>query len=132
MEDFKKGLSDALKKDCDVYEFNERDLSEIKKLAEKKYSLYEWNIGSSPKGGNNFTEKFSFGIFSVTFDTERGVVKNPEIRGDFFSLKTISDLEKRLDGVRFNKAEIENALSDIGEYIQGADVKTVISKMFSD
>lgn len=132
MQEFKDGLSAVFKKDCDVYEFSEKDLEQINKLIDEKYSRYEWNIGSSPKGDNNFTEKFPFGIFSLSFNTEKGVIKNPEIHGDFFSLKDVSILAKKLDGVKFNRLEVENALIEIGEYIQNADVKMVIDAMFSD
>ncbi len=128
--EFKNGLAQRLKKDCDVKEFSADEICKIQKLVDEKYSRYEWNIGNSPKGKNTFTAKFPFGIISINFDTEKGLVKAPKIFGDFFSKRDIAGLETSLDGVRFTKTDVEIAFKDIGEYIAGADAKTVAEKLF--
>ena len=130
IEQFKKGLEEKFLKTCEHYEFNANDLSEIEKLVNEKYCKYEWNVGRSPKGKNQFTEKFDFGILTVNFDTENGLIKNPKIFGDFFSKKDVSDLEKMLDGVKFSKKEVEEALKNISEYIVNADAKVIVNAFY--
>ena len=130
IEQFKAGLEKKFLIGCERYSFNQSDVDAINALVEEKYSRYEWNIGRSPKGKNEFTKKFPFGVFTLTFDTEKGVIKNPEIYGDFFSLKDIRGLSALLDGVKMNKAEITSALKNAGEYISGADGTEIANAIF--
>ncbi len=130
IEQFKAGLEKKFLIGCERYSFEQKDIDAINALVEEKYSRYEWNIGRSPKGKNEFSKKFPFGVFTLTFDTEKGVIKNPEIYGDFFSLKEVSGLSARLDGVKMNKAEVTSALECAGEYISGADGTIIANAIF--
>ena len=130
IEEFKAGLKSLFLKDCGEYRFTKVDLEKINKLVEEKYSRYEWNIGSSPKGKNSFTEKFPFGILTVNFDTVKGVIENVKFTGDFFCKKDIVEFEKQLDGVKFSEKDLEKALSCVGEYIVGADGKEIVKAIF--
>lgn len=129
IDEFKAGLKAVFLKECEEYEFTSGDLDKINKLVEEKYSRYEWNIGSSPKGKNSFTKKFPFGILTVNFDTDGGVVKNFKFTGDFFCKKDIVELEEKLDGVRFTKIDLSRALSNAGDYIVGADGEQIVSEI---
>ena len=116
---------------CDgVYEFSEIDIENINKLVKEKYSTYEWNIGYSPKGKISFNEKFPFGIFNLTFDLVDGKIKNPEIFGDFFTIKDISEFSKSLEGVKFIKSELLKAFSNIGDYIVKAKFCEIVEKLY--
>jgi lipoate-protein ligase A len=130
LTEFKAGLAKKFSLDCDVKEFTEEEILKIKKLADEKYSNYEWNIGKSPKGKNKFEKKFDFGIFTITFDTDNGVMKSPEIYGDFFALKDLSPLCARLDGVKFSIEGIRKALKGVGEFIKGADENKIVDAFF--
>lgn len=130
VKEFKKGLSDYFKKQCEEYLLKDSDLAEINALVVQKYSTFEWNVGRSPKGKNLFEYKFPFGVFSFFFDTENGVVRNAEIKGDFFSFKDVKKFADSLNGVRFTKEDMLVALNDIGDYVRGADAKTVADKLF--
>lgn len=130
MAQFKDGLKHVFLTDCEEYSFTERDINEINKLVEEKYSRYEWNIARSPKGENCFTNKFPFGIFTLNFDLAHGIIENAEITGDFFELKPISGLEKGLNGVKFTKDAIKTALKDANKYIQNATGEEIAEKMF--
>ena len=132
INDFKNGLAQKLLSFCEKYEFTDTDKLKIAALVEQKYSKYEWNIGRSPKGANTFAYKFPFGIIKMDFDTKDGLVENMQISGDFFSKKEISGLEGCLNGVKFEKSELQTALSCVGEYIQGADADQIIGAMFAE
>lgn len=128
---FKDGLAGFFKKTCDEYSLTENDIREINKLVKQKYSLYEWNMGRSPKGKNLFEYKFPFGVFSLSFDTEGGKVANACVFGDFFSQKDVGEFAASLNGVKFVKSEIGAVFAKIGEYISGADGKEITDKIFS-
>lgn len=128
--DFYRGLCDFFRRTCNEYALTESDKKAINELAKTKYSTYEWNVGSSPKGKNTFTERFNFGIITITFDTENGYIENAEIYGDFFALKNVKPLAEKLNGKRLIKQEVAEALSDMEEYIRYANGLTVAEKMF--
>ena len=126
----KDGLKEKFLTVADNYEFNQVDINAIEKLVAEKYSRYEWNIGRSPKGKNALNKKFPFGIITLTFDTNNGVIENAQIHGDFFSLKELSPLENALNGVKFEKESVCAALKNVDEYISGADSITIANALF--
>ncbi len=130
VNEFAEGLCNYLKADCEEYAFTDEDIAAIRKLADDKYSSYEWNVGYSPKGKCRFDGRFSFGTLSVTFDMEDGLIRNAEIFGDFFSIKDVKELAVKLNGVRAEKTYIEKALSQAGNYIVGADGAEIAGKLF--
>ncbi len=128
--EFKDGLKKVFLKDAVEYEFTERDLTAINSLVKEKYSTYEWNIGRSPKGKNEFAFKFPFGIFNFTFDTVGGRVENANIHGDFFSRKDVNEFSQKLNGVKFNREDMLNAFNCIEQYIIGANALDIINEIF--
>lgn len=128
--EFKSGLKEQFLKDCDLYEFTDEDKAEIQKLVDEKYSKYEWNIGRSPIGQNEFSAKFDFGIFTLRFNTENGLISDAEIFGDFFEKKSVKGLAKELNGIKFNKTDVEKALEKVNEFIHGANANQIAYKMF--
>ncbi len=130
IEEFKAGLKAQFLKDCDNYELTKSDLSAIQTLVNEKYSKYEWNIGRSPIGQNEFTAKFEFGIFTLRFNTQNGLITDAQIFGDFFEKKSVKELASQLNGIKFNKVELNKVLEQVGEYISGADAKEIADKMF--
>ena len=129
--EFKDGLSAYFKKSCEEYALTEKDIKAINKLVKEKYSLYEWNIGRSPKGKNKFEEKFPFGIFTFTFDTEDGKIQNSEITGDFFSFKDVKEFAASLNGINFIKSDLSAAFKNVGDYIKGATACEIVDALFS-
>ena len=130
ISEFKEGLKKVFLKNAIEYEFTEEDLTAINKLREDKYSRYEWNIGRSPKGENEFSYKFPFGILKLTFDTKDGLVENANISGDFFSYKDINAFIVRLNGIKFSREEFLKAFKDIDKYIVNANAEEIINEIF--
>ena len=130
ISEFKCGLEKEFLSECDKYEFSTQDKLEIQKLIDQKYSKFEWNIGRSPKGKNNFTFKFDFGIFSLNFDTNHGLIENAIITGDFFEKQAVSEFSKKLIGIRFSKEQFQKAFENVGDYIFGAIGNEIVDKIF--
>lgn len=129
-EKFYGGLCEFFKRTCREYSFTDEDLAAINALNIGKYSTYEWNVGKSPVGKNNFTERFNFGTITITFDTDKGYIENAEIFGDFFALKDVKPLAEKLNGKKPQKNDVIIALADMDEYISRANGKEVAEKMF--
>ncbi len=130
ISDFYSGLNNFIGKNYTRYDFSGEDIAAINRLVKEKYSTYEWNIGRSPKGKNRYDGRFPFGTVTITFDTENGLIKNAEIFGDFFNKKDIRILADKLEDVRADKISVAEALSDIGDYIPGADGTEIAKEVF--
>ena len=128
---FKKGLVEKFSKIAEKYCFSNTDLDRINQLKDEKYSTFDWNVGKSPKGKITFENKFDFGIVNFNFDVICGKIENAKITGDFFSKKSINELEKSLDGVQFDKKEVMQALNGIQDYIVGATPMVIVDKLFT-
>lgn len=129
-KEFLDGLRKHFSSLYESYTFSHDDLSEIDKLVKEKYSTYEWNIGGSPKGKNTFEGRFSFGTLTINFDTEKGLIQNTQIYGDFFSTGDVCGLFSKLNGVKYARNQVEKALTGIENYIKGASAKEIADKMF--
>lgn len=103
------------------YVLKQEDIEKIEKLAEEKYSKWEWNYGKS--GNYNYTRscRYDFGIVEVNAQVEQGVIQDISITGDFFGDGQISDVEDALKGLPVDD-QMANRLEkriDIGRYIKG-------------
>ncbi len=130
IEQLKSGLAEKFSSTCLPYEFNQADLSAIEKLVREKYSTYEWNFSRSPKAQNVFEKKFDFGVLKIYFDIENGNMQNVQINGDFFSVKPVECLIDNLNGVKYTKESLLNALNGVEGIISGANAFDIASAMF--
>lgn len=130
VQEFKDGLAKFFCQNATPYNFSDDDILKIEKLKKEKYSTYEWNIGRSPKGKIKFMEKFDFGIMEITFDVIDGKMQNAEIHGDFFTKLDLLSLSQKLNGTNFEKQSVLSALSNVNDYIVGANANDIVDKLF--
>ena len=128
-KEFYSGLSAHLSKGLKSYKFDSNDLEKIDTLVKDKYSTYQWNFGYSPKGKNQLEEKLSFGLISISFDTDGGVMQNVSIHGDFFSSKPVDEFAKSLNGTQFERNALKKAFKKVGEYISGATAEEIVKSL---
>lgn len=131
VEAFYEGLADYFLKitpDLVPYEYTEADLAAINQLVAEKYSTWEWNYGNSPVYDLEQSAKFDFGLVDVRLRVESGIICETFLFGDFFGLEDKSALEDALRGVRHERKEIEQALSNltVGNYISGMTVDQLV------
>ena len=107
--------------DADPYELSAADQAAIRKLAGEKYSTWEWNYGASPAFAVSASKKYDFGLVDVRLDVVRGHIKGIRIFGDYFGIRSISELETLLAGTEYRRKAIAEALSGValGDYISG-------------
>ncbi len=129
VKDFFYGLKLFFEKKYPTYEFTNEDIEKINLLVRKKYSTYEWNIGYSPKTQYKIEESFSFGIMTVCFDLNAGIIENAKIYGDFFAEGSIDRFENALNGKKFIKEHLELAFTGIEKVIKGALAQEIVSKL---
>ena len=111
----------------EIREFSPDEIKQIDKLAKERYSTWEWNFGASKEFGFKSGKRFPFGRVEVSVSTDRGMITDIAFSGDFFGKKSVSELEKSLTGVKYDRSEIVRILKKCGagDYISGADENTV-------
>ncbi|MCL2123621.1 MAG: lipoate--protein ligase [Desulfovibrionaceae bacterium] len=102
-----------------------RDLSgkeeeAIAELARTRYESREWNFGASPPYGFARRARIPAGTFDIRLDVTRGIIHAACIRGDFFALRPIEELEALLRGCRHEGAALAARLESagLGGYVQ--------------
>ena len=103
------------------YELSQDDKNAIQKLADEKYSTWAWNYGASPAFAVNASQKYDFGLVDVRLNVKRGRIEDIRIFGDYFGIKSISEIEDLLAGTEYRKDAVAGALAgvDLGDYISG-------------
>ena len=111
--------------DAVPYELTAADQAAIRKLADEKYSTWEWNYGASPAFAVSASRKYDFGLVDVRLNVVRGHIKDIRIFGDYFGIRSISELEALLTGIEYRRETIADALSGVAleDHINGMTVE---------
>lgn len=99
--------------DIPEYVLTEKDWENIHELSKERYQNWDWNYGKSPKFNYQHTHRFPVGSIDVRLEVQRGMIENCKIFGDFFGVGDVEDIEKRLIGTKYEKAELEQALKNV-------------------
>lgn len=99
--------------DIPEYILTEEDWEKIHQLSKERYQNWDWNYGKSPKFNLQHSHRFPVGSIDVRLEVNKGLIENCKIYGDFFGVGEVSEIEKKLTGIRYDKSEIEQVLSDI-------------------
>jgi lipoate-protein ligase A len=116
MDEFKRHLLEFIfegQNPIPEYRLTEKDWEEIHKISEERYRNWDWNYGKSPKFNMQRTHRFPIGSIDVRLDVEKGIIENCKIYGDFFGIRDVSEIEQRLKGCKYERADIQAALSDV-------------------
>lgn len=102
------------------YELSSDAETEIAKLAEEKYSTWQWNYGFYGDYKVSRSKRFEFGTLTVNLTAEEGIIKDLKISGDFFAKKDLSGLEEILSGCPIDSS-LKSVLdaADCSSYISG-------------
>ncbi|ULT58088.1 lipoate--protein ligase [Neobacillus drentensis] len=99
--------------DIPEYSLTEEDWEKIHQLSKERYQNWDWNYGKSPKFNLQHSHRFPVGSIDVRLDVNKGLIENCKIYGDFFGVGEVNEIERKLTGIRYDKREIEQVLSDI-------------------
>jgi lipoate-protein ligase A len=111
-----------------------RDLSgeeedAIAELARARYENWEWNFGVSPAYGFARRARIAAGAFDVRLDVQQGIIRAACIRGDFFALRPVEELEALLCGCPHEREALALRLESAGPggYVQGLNPDDFLS-----
>ncbi|MFO1445477.1 lipoate--protein ligase [Bacillus sp. Bva_UNVM-123] len=95
------------------YKLTDEDWQKIHQLSEERYRNWDWNYGKSPKFNLQHSHRFPVGQIDIRLEVDKGTIDNCKIYGDFFVVGDVNEIEDKLIGLRYEKAEIEKALKDV-------------------
>lgn len=110
------------------YELSDHDINEISKLADEKYSTWQWNFGHSPKYSLNNEIKYLGGNIEFSLNVEKGLINEIKFFGDFFGKEDVSYIEDLLKEVKHDESSIKDALStiNINDYFLNCDIDILV------
>jgi len=132
VDSFKALLIDQIIKDntsaSTIHRLTPDETAGIRKLADEKYSTWDWNFGVSPDYDFNKAIKVAAGFIELHLDVKKGVIQHARIFGDFFAIKPIDELEKKFAGVKHETEAIQQVLSgvDLTEYFGPVTLNDII------
>ena len=77
-------------------------------------------------------ERYNFGIVEIYLDMSNDSIAKATVCGDFFGVGDISELEGALAGARLSEVEARLSTIEVGDYIFGADAKTLCSLILGE
>ncbi|MEQ2525637.1 lipoate--protein ligase [Robertmurraya yapensis] len=116
IEDFRALLLENIfggKENIQEYVLTDEDWKNIHELSKERYQNWDWNYGKSPKFNLQHSHRFPVGGIDVRLEVNKGIIENCKIFGDFFGVGDVADIEQKLIGLRYEKAEIERAMEDV-------------------
>ncbi len=114
------------------YELTEADTAAIQKLADEKYSQWNWNYGYSPKYGLKKGVKTPGGHVEVHLNVDKGLISELAIFGDFFVNKDIEPLIEALIGKEHREDTLLEELKELksSEYFNNVSEEDLLEAFF--
>lgn len=101
-------------------EYTPEETAVIQKIADEKFSTWDWIFGQSREYSICMEKRFDFGTVSVSLNADRGIIKEIDFSGDYFGVRDTAELAQRLAGCRLDERELTAALADCETYIYGS------------
>ncbi|HBJ2612682.1 TPA: lipoate--protein ligase [Clostridium botulinum] len=117
MEEFKEILIENIfiwnKSSLKEYNLTSDHINEIEKLMKEKYMTWQWNYGESPEFNYKNSKRFQGGKLEVLLNIVEGHINECKIYGDFLGVMDVSEIEKKIIGVKYGEEYIEEFLKEI-------------------
>ncbi len=118
--------------DVSFYEYSEKDIQAIEKIADEKYRTWDWNFGYSPKYTFQKMIRTEGGSIEIYLFVEKGIIEEARFYGDFFNIEDKEEIEQSLLGCKHFKDDIAQVLSrfKIPEYFNNTSAEELLAGMF--
>lgn len=95
------------------YVLTEEDWNKIHEISKERYQSWNWNYGKSPKFNLQNSHRFPVGSIDIRLEVNKGRIESCKIYGDFFGVGEVAEIEELLNGVRYEREAIADALADL-------------------
>lgn len=105
------GISDLSQ--ATPYELGASARAGVQQLVTDYFKNWDWIYGKSPAFSVQRRRHFPAGIVEFSFDVDEGRITQMMISGDFFGQAPISDVEKQLVGIRYDRQSVADVLNKL-------------------
>ncbi|HGD5795939.1 TPA: lipoate--protein ligase [Streptococcus agalactiae] len=99
--------------EMDEYVLSDAELSEIQAMRDNQFSTWDWTYGKAPEYTIERGVRYPAGKITTYANVENSTIKSVKIFGDFFGVKPVDDIEKMLEGVRYDYKDVLAALKTV-------------------
>lgn len=96
-----------------TYFLDEKEWEKVYELSKNKYRNWEWNFGRSPEFNVQKIHRYDFGQIDARINVKDGVIQNVKLYGDFLAQGDESDIERLLQGIKYEENSILKALEGV-------------------
>ena len=94
-------------------EMRDSDWTAVHELVASKYGSWDWNFGQNPPSNVQRSQRFPAGEIDVRLDIQEGRVASVRIFGDYMGREDVSELERRLIGIAYDRPSVSSAIGDL-------------------
>lgn len=109
-----------------------QQIQDIKKLAEQRFSTWQWVYGESPLFNYQNQQRFTCGSIEVYAMVERGCIQSIRFLGDYLGVGDVCELENALQGIPYEKTHIHDVLScfSLSHYFGAISLEELLSLIY--
>lgn len=114
------------------YSFTKEQIWQIENLKESRYTTEEWNYGKSPAYSFSTARRFPTGIVELYLKTKDGIIKDLDIKGDYFFTRPTEEFIRQMKGTPHTREDIQKKIGTLetGAYFAGIDSEDIVSLFF--
>ncbi|HEN9855302.1 TPA: lipoate--protein ligase [Streptococcus agalactiae] len=99
--------------EMDEYVLSDAELSEIQAMRDNQFATWDWTYGKAPEYTIERGVRYPAGKITTYANVGNSTIKSVKIFGDFFGVKPVDDIEKMLEGVRYDYKDVLAALKTV-------------------
>lgn len=93
-------------------EFGPERMEQVRRIAEEKFSTWDWVYGHSRETELGYKAKLACGTVEVQLGLDKGVIEHIRFAGDFLGDRPAEELAAALKGLRYERQAVLEALKD--------------------
>ncbi len=113
LQEFQNLINEHIKRlfpDATDYQLTKNDYERINVLVKKKYALWEWNFGYSPKYELKKKIEISGKSLDVFLKVEKGIIKEVMLETDLLDKECVSTVSDIMTGIQHRREPLEEEL----------------------
>ncbi|PID82281.1 MAG: lipoate--protein ligase [Clostridiales bacterium] len=130
VEDFKNLLKSYMNKHYHMtdYHLTDLELEEVQKIKASRNDSWDWVYGENPEFTIKRSRRFESGKVEAQILVIKGIIENIKFYGDFFGVRDVDELAKKLKNVKYEAKSVKSILEkqDISSYFMGLSTDDVV------
>ncbi len=131
LDEVQAALQDILASgDCQM-ELTEDQLAEVQRMADEKFSTWDFIYGRSRQADLVRKAKLPCGTVEAAISLDRGLITSITFSGDFMFDEPATELESKLIGCRFDRSTVAEIIQlSISRHFKGATIDDFLGLLF--